>query len=361
MLEVALHEVVFSHRSGFTLGPLSLTFPRCAHTAIIGSPGAGSTTLLDLITGQERPRSGTVRIGTRPVGALRASARPVLAVPEALAGWWSVRHALVAAVRRRTLDRVDRHHEYRLAVEKWRLAPLLERRVRNLSSTERLLTQLARIELLRPGILVADRLLAGINPALLTWAADEIYRALRVIGTTVITVPASNVELGWADSVVALHAGRVAQTGSPSELFAAPADEAVAAATGEVNVIPISVRGTTVESVIGSWEVPGAPFQGSGIALARPDAFEIAGKGEDSDLIFGVEEASFWEGRWRASGLLSGGFSLRVMLPGSTPLHKGKLLPLRYDASRFSLIARDIALPQTSAPVDVVPPLSETR
>lgn len=361
MLEVALDDVLFSYRSGFSIGPLSLTFPRCAHTAIIGSPGAGSTTLLHLISGELRPRAGTIRIGTRAVGGLRASARPVLAVPEAFPGWWSVRHALVAAVRRRTLDRVDRHHEYQLAVEKWRLATLLDRRVRNLSSSELLLTQLARVELLRPGILVADRLFAGANPTLRTWAADQFYRTLRVIGTTVITVPSSNIELGWADSVVALDAGRVVQQGSPSELYAAPADETVAAATGEVNVIPISIHGNTVESVIGNWEIANAPFQGSGVVLARPDQFEIAGKGEESDLIFGVEEASFHAGQWRATGLLSGGFALRVALPGSTEVHKGKLLPLRYEPSRFPLIAREIDLPRTSAPVDVVPPLRETR
>ena len=361
MLAVTLDNVSFSYRNGFKIAGLSLTFLRAKHTALVGPAGAGTTTILSLISGELRPSGGEIQIGTRTVGRLRASARPVLAVPEPLSGWWSVRHALIAAVRRRNLDRIDRYREFAIAVEKWRLTALLDRRVRTLAESERVLVQLARIELLRPGILVADRLLAGANPSIAPWAAEEIYRTLRVIGTTVISVPAATSELGWADRVIAIDRGRVVQEGAPSALFSAPLDDSVAQSLGLVNAVPVSIRGNRVESVIGEWEVPGAPFQGSGIALIRPDEFSVARAGEDSDLIFGVEEASFQDGRWMATGFLSGGFMLRIALPRAMEVHKGKLLPLRYDPTRFPLIRKDIELPRTAAPVDVVPPLSETR
>ena len=45
-------------------------------------------------------------------------------------------------------------------------------------------------------------------------------------------------------------------------------------------------------------------IQGSGVALVRPTDFAPAGAGEDSDVIFGVEEAGFADGRWRARGML---------------------------------------------------------
>ena len=361
VLAVTLDNVSFSYRAGFRIENLSLTFPRARHTGLVGPSGAGTTTILRLIAGDLRPSGGDIQIGARPAGRLRASARPVLAVPETLAGWWSVRHALIAAVRRRTLDRIDRFREFAIAVEKWRLTTLLDRRVRTLSQSERVLVQLARIELLRPGILVADRLLAGVNPALAPWAGEEIYRTLRVIGTTVISVPATTAELGWADRVVAIEHGSVVQEGSPSELFSAPAGESVAQSLGPMNAVPVSIRGNRVHSVIGEWEVSKAPFQGSGIALVRPDEFSVARPGEDSDFIFGVEEASFQDGQWMASGLLSGGFAIRVALPRGVEVHKGKLLPLRYDPTRFPLIRKDIEMPRTSAPTDVVPPLRETR
>src|SRR3712207_8221803 len=49
-----------------------------------------------------------------------------------------------------------RSREYELAVTKWRLGALLERKLATPSSSERALVQLARIELLRPAVLGAE-------------------------------------------------------------------------------------------------------------------------------------------------------------------------------------------------------------
>ncbi len=364
MLEVSLHDVSFSYPdSGFALREIDLTFPPTTHTAVAGPAGCGASTLLKLIAGDLRPDRGEVRIGTRVVNDVKSSRRPLLYVTSDLdvPQRWSVQHALINAVRQRSLDRVDRQREYDLAVSNWRLSAIATRRLATLSSSERTLLKLARIELLRPGIVIADRLLEHINPSLLVSIADQFFRMLRVLGATVISAPSSRIELGLTDQVAILREGRVAQHGSAAHLYSSARDEAAAVATGEVNVIPISIRGRVVESVIGSWEVTAAAFEGRGVALARPDQFQVAAAGEDSDLIFSVEEASFTEGRWLASGILSGGFVLRVSLPAGTEIHKGKLLPLRYDGSRFALIRRDIELPAQSIPTDVVPPLRETR
>ena len=321
------------------LPDLNLTFPKSTHTAIIGPPACGASTLLRVIAGDA---PGDVRIGARDVSALRRGRRPLLFVTSAIDApeRWSVRHLLIAAVRTRTLDREDRHHEYELAADKWRLGALLDRRIATLSSTERTLANLARIELLKPAILVADRLLEQANPSIVAKLADDFARTLRVAGTTVISAPASPVELGLCDRVVVLDAGRVVQEGIPSEVFGSPRSEAAALATGDVNVIPIEIRGRSVTSVIGSWELDAPPFEGSGVALARPDDFAVAAKGEDSDLIFGIEEASFRDGRWHLRGILTGGLILHVAVARDVVVHKGKLLALRYDPSRFSLTVR---------------------
>jgi ABC-type sulfate/molybdate transport systems ATPase subunit len=166
-----------------------------------------------------------------------------------------------------------------------------------------------------------------------------LYRTFRVLGTTVISAPASRVELGLADRLAVLDRGRVVQEGLASEVYASPVNAAAAMATGEVNLIPVTIRGNEVESPIGAWNVDAAPFQGDGVALVRPDAFAVAATGEESDLIFSVEEASFHDGRWHLSGLLRATLILRVTLPGEVTVHKGKLLALRYDARRFTLTA----------------------
>jgi iron(III) transport system ATP-binding protein len=322
---------------------------------------------LRLITGALRPSAGEVLIGSREVTSIKASRRPLLDASSAfdVPARWSVQHALIAAVRQRTLDRQDRHREYADAVTRWRLGALLERTIRTLSSTERTLVALARIELLRPAILIADRLLGGVNPSMAAQLADDFYRTLRIMGTTVVSSPASALELGLTDRIVVLRDGAVVQEGSAYDVFTHPRDEAAALATGEVNVVPVTVAGTVVESAIGAWDVPSAPFQGSGVALARPDAFTLAAKGEESDLIFGVEEASFRDGRWHLTGYLTGGLLLRVALtaeaqPG-VQLHKGRLLALRYDPRAFRLLPRSEGGRPGGVPTDVVPPMAESR
>src|SRR5262249_20646527 len=197
----------------------------------------------------------------------------------------------------------DRLHEIELAASKWHLDQLLRRRLDTLSSTERAFANLARIELLRPGILIADRLLEHVNSSVLPAIADELYRTLRVLGATVVVAPSSPIELGLVDTLVVLDGGRVVQQGTASHVFRHPANEAAARATGEINVIPVTIRGREVESVIGAWAVDAPPFEGAGVALARPDDFAVAQPGEESDVILAVEEASFHNGAWHVRGI----------------------------------------------------------
>ncbi|HYR29155.1 MAG TPA: hypothetical protein VEU30_11865, partial [Thermoanaerobaculia bacterium] len=103
------------------------------------------------------------------------------------------------------------------------------------------------------------------------------------------------------------------------------------------------------------------PFQGSGVALVRPGDFSAVKPGEDSDFVVGVEEAGFANGRWIARGLLSGSLSLRVDLPGDATVHKGRLMALRYDPSRFKLLPREAAAPHAGVPTDVLPSLRDSR
>src|SRR5947209_169426 len=335
MLEISLSAV-----SARVLQDVTLTVAAGTHAAIVGPPGAGASTLLRLVAGDLPPDSGHVRIGTRVINDLSRRKRPLLYATSSLEapGRWSVQHLLIAAARTRSLDRIDRQREVELAAKKWRLDGLVGRRLNALSSSEAAAANLARIELLRPGILVADRLLEHLNPSVLPSICDELYRTLRVLGATVLVAPASPFELGMVDKLIVLDGGRVVQEGVPSHVFRQPATVAAAQSTGEVNIIPVTIRGREVESVIGAWSVDVPPFEGEGLALARPDDFTVAVAGEESDVILAVEEASFYGGAWHVRGILTGAVMLHVELPREASVHKGKLLALRYDASRLRLV-----------------------
>jgi ABC-type sugar transport system ATPase subunit len=339
VLDVSLQNVSL-RRGAFELRDVSLTFAAGTNTAIIGAPGSGATTLLDVIAGRVQPERGEVIIGSRRVTGTRASARPLLYVrgtidvPER----WSVQHALIAAVRRRSLDRIDRKRELDFAAQRWELDAIIDRRIGTLSDSEKLFVHLARIELLKPAILVADRVLERLNASAIGGTSDRLFRALRILGTTVISAPASLVELGHTNEVVVLDRGRIAQTGTAAAVYQRPASAEVAAAAGDINRIPVMVRNGNVDSPIGSWRLDGPGFEGPGVALIRPEDLATPLTGEESDLILGVEEARFREGRWEVRGFVTGGLSLVVSLPAETPVHKGKLIALRYDPNRFHVL-----------------------
>ena len=144
-------------------------------------------------------------------------------------------------------------------------------------------------------------------------------------------------------------------------MFRRPATAAAAEATGEVNRIPVTVRNGEVESPIGSWQIADSALHGRQTALVRPDDFAVAAPGEESDLIVAVEEASFRGGAWHVRGMLTGGVELHVVLPRSSSIHKGRLIPLRYDPACFRLVPpgeEDLAIEKV---LPSVPPLRETR
>ena len=363
MLDLVLRDVTFRHRDGFALAGISLSIDGSTHLALTGPAGCGTSTIARLIAGELRPESGEILIGPHVVNTIRKERRPLLFVDSRIdvAGRWSVEHALVAAVRTRKLDRIDRRRELLLAVEQWGLGDHLPRRIDSLSATESTRVHLARIELLRPALLVADRLLERVSPSARVALADQLFRTLRVHGTTVVSIPSAHNELAFSDQVAVIDGGLVAQKGYVTEIHRQPLTRSAAEATGECDAIPIEIHGTRVDSAIGSWPVDPPPFQGSGVAIVRPSHFQAAARGEESDFIFGVEEAGVSEGRWVARGLVSGGISLRVELPLEADVHKGRLFPLRYDPRQFLLLARAGEERRSYVPTDVVPPMSESR
>ena len=164
----------------------------------------------------------------------------------------------------------------------------------------------------------------------------------------------------WADRVIILEEGSVTQAGTPKSLYDRPSSATSAAATGDVNLIPVVVTGSKVESIIGNWTVAEPPLQGEGLAVVRPSAFSTVEPGGDSDFIFGIEEGGFHEGSWYLRGILSGGLILRVVLPGQIEIHKGKLLPLRFDPAQATLVPGEHA-PTRVDPFGAIPSRSDSR
>ncbi len=355
MLDVTFRGVSCEPRLS-AMAPLrdaSVVFCKGLHIAVTGD--SSGATLLALVGGSLQPASGEVAIGARSVNGLKQAKRPLLVVgPESDAPLrWSAAHALIAAASGRTLDREDRESEIAFVASKWEIDRLMTRALRDLPLDDRLRVHLAAIELSRPAILVADRLFEHASGSLMPRLSADLHRALRIAGTTMIYTPSGAHDLAECDELVVLEGGAIVQQGTLAAVYRAPVSDAAARATGEISVIPLVVRGSVVESAIGSW--PFAGFEGNGVALCRPEHFQLTVAGEESDLILAIEEARFRDGRWFVTGNLSGAVPLTVVLPGSERIARGRLLPLRYDPTSFVVLPGGRGMPHGST----VPRLDE--
>ena len=117
-----------------------------------------------------------------------------------------------------------------------RIESLAERRVDQLSGGQRQRVALARAIAIEPKVLLLDEPLAALDAKLREHLRTEIDALLRRLGITAVYVTHDQTEaMALGDRIVVMERGRVAQTGTPREIYATPANRFVADFVGTLN------------------------------------------------------------------------------------------------------------------------------
>ncbi|SCF77592.1 thiamine transport system ATP-binding protein [Streptomyces sp. DconLS] len=99
----------------------------------------------------------------------------------------------------------------------------------------------------------------------------ELRELFGRLGTTVLAVTHDQGEaFALADRVVVMRDGRIAQSGTPLDVWRRPADAFVARFLGFENVVPATVAGAVADSPWGKLPVPQDAPQGARTLLVRP-------------------------------------------------------------------------------------------
>ena len=207
-----LFDVAFEVRKGETL-------------ALLGTNGAGKSTILRVISGLGIPQRGVVRLGGRTVTYTSPQLRSRLGIQQLPGGNgvfpdMTVRQNLVMGSYIHRSDSVD--VERRIA-SVLGLFPDLERRqdqrASSMSGGQQQMLALARVLLHEPEILLIDELSLGLAPTVVQDLLKLIER-LQERGQTIILVEQSlNVALSIADRAIFLEKGEVRFAGSAQELL----------------------------------------------------------------------------------------------------------------------------------------------
>jgi ABC-type Fe3+/spermidine/putrescine transport system ATPase subunit len=272
---------------------------------LLGPSGCGKTTLLRLIAGLDRPDQGAVFLDGVDVTEQPAHRRDVHTVFQSYALFprMTVANNVAFGLRAAGVSASESRARVRDALELVGLAGKEGRRPHQLSGGEQQRVALARALVNKPPVLLLDEPLAALDAHLRREMQGELRRIKRETGCTFILVTHDQDEaFSLCDRVAVMFHGRIAQLGSPDELYRRPASVDVAAFVGRSSVLPaVWSRGRAVVS--GTWSVAAdsASPIGEGDACAlllRPRQVQLG----SADGIPGhVEHVAFSEDRYETT------------------------------------------------------------
>ncbi len=208
--------------------------------AMLGPSGSGKTTCLRLISGFEAPSSGTIRIFGEDAGGVPPNRRNVNTVFQdyALFPHLSVSDNVAYGLMVRGIDKRTRRAKADEMLELVHLEGYGTRKPAELSGGQRQRVALARALVNEPRVLLLDEPLGALDLKLREAMQDELKDLQKRLGITFVFVTHDQGEaLSMADKVAVFNEGKVAQVGTPSEIYEAPATRFVADFVGSSNVL----------------------------------------------------------------------------------------------------------------------------
>ena len=227
------------------LHDLSLTVAKGGFVALLGASGCGKTTLLRTIAGFIQPLSGALRIAGRDVTRLPPDRRGMAMVFQSYALWphMTVSQNIGYGLKLRGVERAGISRKVGDILAMLGLEGLGQRNVTALSGGQRQRVALGRALAIDPEILLLDEPLSNLDARIRQTVRHEIRALQRRLGITAIHVTHDREEaMVMADRIVILDAGRIAQAGSPEEIYNRPASPFVADFMGADNMIMLEGR-----------------------------------------------------------------------------------------------------------------------
>lgn len=305
---------------------------------LLGPSGSGKSTLLRIIAGLEPSESGQVRWEGSDLNGVPVHQRGfgLMFQDYALFPHLTAAENVAFGLRMQNVPRAEIQERVMAAMQQVGLAGFGARRVTDLSGGEQQRVALARALAPRPRLLMLDEPLGALDRRLREQLLDDLHHLLHNSRIPAVYVTHDQEEaFTLADRLVLLREGRIAQQGSPAEVYASPHSIWVAGFLGLSNCLSGQVVGLDpleVQTSAGRFTaIPASDFSprlGAAVTLLfRPEGVRVLETDEPGAQLHGhVEDAPFRGGGFRLEVRVAQ--DILFSFPAEKPLRDGEKIGL---------------------------------
>lgn len=274
---VALHNTDFTVRKGEFL-------------SLLGPSGSGKSTILNIIAGAVAPSTGSILLEGKDVSTVPPRERGLGMVFQnyALLPHLNVFDNVAFPLRIRGVAKSEIQQRVRHALERVGLSGYENRKPREMSGGQQQRVGIARCIVYSPSVILMDEPLGALDKKLRDQLQGEIKRLHRDLGTTLVYVTHDQEEaLNLSDRVCLMNGGRIAQLGTPDELYFEPVSEFVADFVGESNLLEGVVVSDDTVAINATWSIRVRSTEGHAIGskvkvLVRPEKISVLDDNENA-------------------------------------------------------------------------------
>ncbi|WP_116997451.1 ABC transporter ATP-binding protein [Desertimonas flava] len=251
MTELTVTDLEKSFGTKRALDRVSFTAEDGKLLTLLGPSGCGKSTTLWAVAGLHQPDGGQIRIGDDLV---YDSSRRLVVPPErrecgvvfqSYAVWphFDVHDNVAYPLRLRRVGKAEQRRRVAEVLELVELDHLGSRYPHQLSGGQQQRVALARALAHPPRLLLLDEPFSNLDAKLRERARTWLRELQERLGITTIFVTHDQDEaLSMSDRIIVMNDGRIAQEGTPEEIYRQPADVFVADFIGRINLLPARVQ-----------------------------------------------------------------------------------------------------------------------
>ncbi|MEM3278426.1 MAG: ABC transporter ATP-binding protein [Fervidicoccaceae archaeon] len=295
MVKVVLENLRKTYSGGrvVAVDDVSLSIDEGEFFTILGPSGCGKTTTLRLIAGFEFPDSGKIFFGNEEVTYKKPYERNTAMVFQNYALWphMTVFENIAYGLKIRKVKEDEIKRRVKEVLELVKLSGLEDRHPSQLSGGQQQRVALARALVVQPRVLLLDEPLSNLDAKVrveVRGFLKELQRKLKI--TTIYVTHDQEEAMSLSDRIAVMNTGRIAQVGTPEELYFSPKDLFVATFFGKPNILDGKYSGKGRVEIGDGIEIQATPAvseeeikEGESVKVViRPEHIYVQGRGRSS-------------------------------------------------------------------------------